>query len=227
MRKLLWVILMLPTVAFSLQNKFIANNGTVWAPVSKSHVTRLFVQEDRIESYHSGKENFEATLTEGGELFIKPKSEEPVELFALTEKGNGINFVLNPTKAHSDHIQVILEELALAKTKPLFNANTPYSQSITQIITDLFNNRAPSDLIKKDKTKNIRFKKELSVKQQVGYLGADGESLVWRVSNKTSDTISLKPQDFYGPGVRAVAIESCKLLPHASTRVFIITGEAT
>lgn len=219
-----WITLLIiiPLSSMALQTKLVLENEKVNIEVGAHELNRIFVENDRITQAFgvSGKFTIE-TEEQTGQIFITPNQTGTMYLNLLTEKGHTIDLALTSSQISPQSI--------LLKTKDLKkpSINVPYGNfnqnQVLELITEMAAGRSYKGFTTIYQQINVKNHKNLKVQLICKYLGTDLVGEIYTLTNKTDQPIMLQEKDFLlEPGILAIALETCELLPKVSSNLFII-----
>lgn len=117
------------------QTRQVQTNDELLLEISKADITRLSVQNDKIQSLQFTNGILDVTIdTKLGEAYIKPKTNSMINLFVTTQKGFVYKLLLTPKSIPSE--QIILQ-----------NKNTFISEGISQGISNDYERRITDIII--------------------------------------------------------------------------------
>ena len=157
-----------------------------------------------------------------GQIFIFPKSQDPIALFLTTEDKETYALTLIPQSIRSQEIVLGARKIKHEATRPYMQKT--FSQAIesapdldmkvTRLIRALARDELPDGFHSTNRCGKNCIKSLTS------------ETLLGRVlihKNTSSRVVTLEEKFFYEAGVLAVSIENASLNPKESTRVFIVS----
>ncbi len=220
-RVLLFVLsIALMQISFAAQEKPIKDNGTAQAYVSIKGLTRIAVLNDRIEDVRGpdGAYQIKADLNQGA-VFIQPTPDfqkKPFTLFIATEQNHNYVLRLQPRDQNADTILLNPPD-AQNPVAAHWETATPYTQIITQLMTDMVNQSLPEGYAVDDitKAKNQQVSPSINIKLINIYQGAYLQGLIYSVTNRTAQTITVSEPQFYQSGDRAIALSQHVIAPHS------------
>jgi len=115
--------------ANATQTREVTGNDELLLEISQTELTRISVENDKISSLQFANGILDVTTdTKLGEAYIKPRTENPINLFVTTKKGFVYKLLLNPINIPSE--QIILR-----------NKNTFISEGISKGISNDYERR--------------------------------------------------------------------------------------
>lgn len=225
---LLWLLLSsfaaaLP--AFGQQVVEVEDNGAYQVKLSARELTRIVVDNGRIRRIDGNEGEFVIQRDPKlGQAFVRPVAiDKPLNLFVSTESGRVYSLVMTPLDipAHT----VVLRERGPVRSAAA--TSTPqkagsYEAGILRLVSAMARNEPGVQTdVRQDNTevalwRGYRFVREASFtdRSQIGER--------YRLTNNTGQPQVIAEQEFYKPGVLAVAVEVLQLAPGQSTAVYII-----
>ena len=149
MRKILLILLFsLSTIAQAAVRKSVADGESITIQLSNKDPNVISVRHDRIERFSVVKGIVLTSLDpKHGMLTIKPTSpeaSEPFSVIVFTEGGKRFTLVILPIAIPSQDIILMPESTASNKVIP-FEHQSPYTETVTQLIRHMINNSLPED----------------------------------------------------------------------------------
>ncbi len=215
--------------SMALQTKPIKENGMAWATVSIQGLTRIAVNNDRIAHVRgpAGIYSIQNDVNQGA-VFIQPSPEnakKPFTIFVATELNHNYSLRLTPTDQVADTILLKPTDA----TNPLadhWEKSSSYTDAVTQLMTDMATHDSPEgysvSFVSKIKPDFLGSMASFELKQI--YLGAHLEGRIYCVTNRTSQTVTVKESEFYQCGDRAIALSCLTIPPHGSTWLYKVVN---
>ena len=225
---LLWLLLSstfatLP--ALGQQVVEVEDNGAYQVRLSARELTRITVENGRIRRIDGNEGEFIIQRdTKLGQAFVRPAVlDKPLNLFISTESGRVYSLVMTPLDipAHT----VVLRERGPVRSTPVANAPQKagsYEAGILKLINAMARNDPGVQIeVRKDNAEiglwqGFRFVREAQFRER-NYIGER-----FRLYNNTGRVQTLAEQEFYKPGVLAVAVEVLQLAPGQTTAVYVV-----
>ena len=92
-------------ISFATQIRDVSGNDELLLEISQTELTRISVENDKISSLQFSNNILDVTTdTKLGEAYIKPRTENSVNLFVSTKKGFVYKLLLNPINIPSTQI---------------------------------------------------------------------------------------------------------------------------
>lgn len=197
--------------SFALQIKAVKDNQTISAKVSVKELTRIFVNNDRIQSTHGISGAYELTKDEKrGAIFIKPSPfylHKPFNLFITTELGHTYNLLLMPLDIPAENIE--LKPLSPSKiAASRWEQSSPYIEKMIHLMKIMGNEMNPEGyaVIDFPKTTPKKLSSGLTMQIVKKYIGHRLQGEVWKLKNSCRNTLYLHPEEFYQSHVRSISI---------------------
>ena len=223
--KTLILTLLLSAQAYGYQHIPVQEGTPVSAHVSATALNRIAVENDRIVSIKGTTGEFELDKDpELGQIFIKPavEKEEPIDVFITTEKGH--TYALSLIAADTGAENIVLAPIGNGITA-LAEKSDSYEMLLKNIVKAMHTQTVLEGFI----TENAKIKLPKVHGAEVQHLQSyAGNSLlgeILEVSNRSSEALILTESDFYGEGVRAVAIVNKVISAKGKTRVYRVRSE--
>ena len=221
----------------------VANDQQAKIDLSNEDINRVFVQGDKISSFNAPNRRMIAHNDQSGSIYMNVYGKSPFTAFVTTHKGRHFSLLVIPKSEPGMTVQFIptspvafhyVNHRLAAKR---FEQSTPYEKTLVNLLreTMLQNTPAGYSVISSSNFKSIPifvvpkyFNKQKLVSEQVvaGFLGGELAVRVIKVRNRSRHSISLYANDFYRPGVRAVAIAHELIPPRQSTDVYEVISNA-
>jgi len=225
---LLWLLLssaLAALPAYAQQVVEAEDNGAYQVRLSARELTRIVVENGRIRRIDGNEGEFIIQRdTKLGQAFVRPVVlDKPLNLFISTDSGRVYSLVMTPLDipAHT----VVLRERGAIRNAAV--ASTPqkagsYEAGILRLINAMARNDPGVQVeVKQDNTEialwqGYRFVREVQFRER-NYVGER-----YRLYNNTGKQQTIAEQEFYKPGVLAVAVESLQLTSGQTTAVYIV-----
>lgn len=223
------VLASLAPVSFALQEKAVMNNGTANAFVAINGLTRIAVQNDRILNVRGPDGAYELKEDDSqGAIFIHPAQayqKKPFSLFLATETNQ--NYVLHVTPQDKNADTILLKPLDAQNPEALhWETASPYTQAITHLMADMVNHQTPEGYAVNAMAKSKeQYLGDIAILTLVKvYQGAYLQGQVYRVTNRTAQTITLTEREFYQPSDRAIALTNLVIPPYGQTLLYKVVS---
>lgn len=193
--------------------------------ISSYELNRIKIEGGKIEGFRAIEGDITAVPdTKKGELFLhlpRKFSKKVTNIFLTSASGATFKLMLVPKHIPAEQI-FLIERNA---TDQLLKISGEYRDSIIEFYKNIFSGKSISgyNIIRNKK----KYKKnDLKITRLVAYeskgkTGLYGE--VFEVKNTSKEIKTLKPNEFYQEGVRAVKIDSHMLGKGQTTRMYIIS----
>jgi conjugal transfer pilus assembly protein TraK len=231
-----------PTAPLALA---IDSNSQVSVSLSKTDINRLYVHGEKITAINFPGSMLSAHNDRSGGIYVNTNSNAPFTTFISTNMGlhfsmlvipksipgQTIKFIAPISKATSNQNQkstVVIQHNADAIG---FEKSAPYERTLIRLIkvVELGNtppgytniaSKAFSQIGIFNVSNSVSNNGGLSQSVEAGFLGGSLAVRVLSVKNTTSKPVELFENEFYSPGVRAIAIQQEYLKSNATTNVF-------
>jgi type-F conjugative transfer system secretin TraK len=247
MKKLLICILFIflhSNLVFAGSTLEMDNDGEIEVKVSKFNPNRLKVVGDRITNVRYNVEDLDLDYNQNsGEVFFKPKyKKDKFDIFLSTEMGNTYKLTLVVDDLPSQQIfirkkdftlQNYAEGSILSREKEIednsyFNFDEDYKISAINLIRLMESLKETKDfsIVSRDGGV-LKYKEGLSVAWLFSFIKNDHSTIsgeVLRVTNKSSEKVDLKEEDFFKKGIRAVSLSKLTLEPKESCHLYQVGG---
>ncbi len=203
------------------------DNTTIKASISSAEPTRIAVADDRIRALRGveGAYTYQNDTVQGA-VFIKPTESyqhKPFYVFISTEQNH--NYVLQLTpKVGSASILVLQPRQTNNTTSPWDNSPSSETQ-LVQLVRTMVNGKDSDDyaMTVVNSAKNQRWNSQFNVRLLAVFDGAQFQGSVYRITNRSHQTMQLNESQFYRPGDRAIALQNDQLLPKGETLLYKVT----
>jgi len=219
----LTLVLILPTISQGAERIRVKDEFETTVKISTSGLTHINVEGDRIVAVKASNTQFQLDKDEVlGHIYLQPEpnNNEPIQLFISTEKQHMLPLLLIPSDVKPSSITLILEEVH--KVAALWEQSQPYEIVITNLIKAMHNQDVLEGYsVEAFNLKNKR-SKGLEVLHLKSYKGKSLRGEILEVTNPKKTPIEIVENDFYKPGIRAVAISNKVIAPNSKTRVYLV-----
>lgn len=214
---------------YALQIKPIKDNQTVFAKISSNELTRIFVQNDRIQSVRGIEGAYQITKDETeGVIFIKPSylyQNHAFNVFVSTEQHHNYGLLLSPMNIPAENIEL----KSLSPSKKLaerWEKNSPYSDILISLMKAMEADEHPEGyaVIGVGKCKAKTVMPGLTIQLVRLYQGAKLQGEIWLVKNTCNRLMHLSSDIFYQDNVRAISLVDDNLDHNESTYLYRIVG---
>jgi conjugal transfer pilus assembly protein TraK len=203
-------------------------NATVQAIVSQKELSRIAIEGARIAHLDKRADAAEVMRDEKtGELRVLPNENDrrPINVILTSDKGNTYTLILRVEDLPSQTI--MLRDVSVAKRVPTAAAPLPaklegFERQLRQLIVALARDEKPVDaeLIPKEQEFGLWQDTYFVLKTAMVVRSFVGERY-W-LTNTGTQLMSVAEQQFYRPGVLAVAVQFEQLPPGTRTEVYIV-----
>jgi hypothetical protein len=102
--------------SFALHTQAVQDNVRVILPLSRTEITRITVEKDRIQQVIGPKSSYQLQVGESqGDIYLQPQVAYPFSIFIETERGHYLALLLQPTARPAESIALIPQELPHAR----------------------------------------------------------------------------------------------------------------
>lgn len=215
----------------------VSNENQARVVLSSQDMNRVFVVRDKITRINTSAHRVIAHNDQWGSIFMNVMGDSPFTVFITTQKGRHFSLFVIPKHVPGMTVQLIpktpvrLSDRHASPRAKQFEQSSPYEKTLLVLLRDVMLNHTPpgySRLLPPEFKRSITFRKRnrraLSERAIADFLGGVLAIHVFRLSNHGSHQMTLIPREFYGPGVRAVAIARETISPHASTTLYEVVS---
>lgn len=201
--------------------------------VSKSDINRLHFANDQVTKVYSNEGEFTYKNSEkNGDLYLRITGYKTnVSLFVETRHGYSYKLILTAKYIPSEQIILINPEITSSDKA---SKKDPYKQAIASLVVSALQG-TPKLGYETRKFRSEPFKTEYSIEglkmEQLDTIVPTKENLEgqyhvarYKVSNRTSEPLTLAEDKFFKPGVIAVSSLKNQLSAHESTDLVIVKG---
>lgn len=183
--------------------------GQLRLTVSNSDPNMIFVPGDRITAITAqGSMLADKRLTSAGGVLFTSVAKKPFTLFVETELGQSFSVVATPMNGEGRVYRLVSEETPPRPTSRQWETAQSYEKLLVNLTRAALARQLPEgygDV--KPLSDGIRTPAGLAVIPQQAWAGDQLRVDRYQVRNKNSWGVALREQDFWKPGVRAVAFE--------------------
>ena len=204
------------------------DNSTIRAIISAQEPTRISVAGDRIVSMRSveGAYTYKNDNTQGA-IFIKPTEayqHKPFYIFITTEQSHNYVLLLTPTSASAGML-VLKPKAQPDLAVKSWESSPSYETTLMDLMRLMVNATGSEDyaVTPISKTKTLRWNKQLNLRLQTVYEGAQLRGEVYLITNRSRQPMLLKESLFYNPGDQAIALQSDQLPAQSQTLLYKVT----
>lgn len=231
LKRLLVACLFVPTIGLAYQepqNVPVLDNQESTITLGSDDYNRLFVQGDRILQVRGddGAYNVE-TDNVFGQVYIKPTSLQPFELYITTETGKTYALAVHVVSGKREDVGLVPKDAQETKAAT-FESNTPYQQAIVALLRAMANGEPLDGFdVSQTKGKAIPLGNVASMTQIGSYQGDSLVGEIYTLQNISSQALTIKPEQLYRDKTAAIAMQSESIPVKGSVRVFIVQNEDT
>ncbi|ATD64909.1 type-F conjugative transfer system secretin TraK [Neisseria weixii] len=201
--------------------------------VSKRDLSRIAIEGGRIASWKFMDGDLDIQKDQRtGQLFVRSLIGRPTNLYIISEEGKTYLLVLKPSAKHGDSI--IIDEANSKRSEavllasqsgpmPVTTNSSEYVRAIKQLMTSIMNGHGADMGMRRSQTyRTIPLWKNTVFVQTGQYTAADMQAYSYALTNTGASAMEIKEQEFYRPGVYAVAAKKHVLQPGEMTEVYVI-----
>lgn len=209
---------------FAFQTISVINNAKVQALVSETDFNRIYVQGDRILTVR-GDQGAYTIQTDPmlGQIYIKPYSNMPFNLYLMTEQGNTYQLHLEVRQGAANTI-VLQPPVTTPAQAANWESSTPYEQTLVRLMRAMATGSFPDGYsITATHDKALPLGAVATVTRISQYQGVNLMGEIFIIKNLSRHIINLKPEQLYRAGSMAIALQNQTIAPLGQTRLFVIT----
>lgn len=219
----------IPLMSFatqSAQNVSVSDNQESAITLGSDDYNRLFVQGSRILQVR-GDANAYNIETDNvfGQVYIKPTSLNPFEIYVTTEGGQTYALAVHAISGKRQDVGLLPADAQKTKAAT-FEDNTPYQQALVTLLRAMGNGE-PLDGFDVTEVKGTAIPLgNVAMMTKIGsYAGDNLAGEIYTLQNISTQTLTIKPEQLYRDKTAAIAMQSESIAPKTSTRVFIVENE--
>lgn len=205
----------------------VAPNTTISTAVSLREINRIAFEGSRIVDAQWREGTAEVTKSRG-ELRVIPAegARAPINLILSTDKGNTYTLVLLVTDIPSQTI--LLKDASELDRPQTLSANAPairsdaFERSVKTLIMAMAAGMNPADAEVRNQAVVMRLWSEAKFTLNRTWTLKDLIGDRFTLTNSSGSPMRIAEQEFYKPGVHAVAIDAVELAPGEYTQVYIV-----
>lgn len=193
------------------------------ATVSLVELNRLRVEGSKIDGIRVAKGVIEYSRDEkSGDLFINlvRRSYRPINIFLTSDTGSTFKLLLIPKDIPAE--QIFLIERAAKNGVHIFD---DYQDKLTKFYKSLYDGTTLKDY-KISNSSSSNTVGDLKVTLKSSYIPAKPDGFrgdIYEVKNKSKETQTINPQDFYHDGIKAIKFDSYTLNSKEITKMYVIS----
>ena len=224
----LWGLLWLSPAALALQILPAVDYATIDATIAQDDLTRIVVQDDRIDRIQGLASHFQQQLAEGqpiidrdhGILLIQPSDQDATEPFTVhisTEQQHHYTLHLTPTAQAAETVLLQPQGSIIQQAQAL-----PYVSQLTTLMTAMLRQQPLAGYVDKtiSKADSIIFDKKSRLQLLAVYQGEKIRGEIYRLHNRLNKTVILTETSFIRPGVLALSLAAPTLKAHRETLLY-------
>lgn len=203
-------------------------NGQFQLTISTSNPNLVVVPGDRVIAINSaaGKLTDKRNTKDGAVLFSS-NSEKPFTIFIETEHGQVFSIQANPHKGEGRSYRLLSSTPSPRPAAKVWETSQPYESLLVELNKAALQGKIPESYAPADiSSEKISAPAGLSMLAEEAWAGNSLKIVRYRVQNQLGYSISLREQDFWREGVRAVMfnLRTTTLLPGSSISVYVTKG---
>lgn len=194
-------------------------DGEISGFVASHEISRIKIIGDRIKSVKTTEGTIDIMEdTKLGEVYIRPRTKDPINAFITTEAGYTYKFLLIPKAQPSEQIFIKNEESILQSMKSKTQGFDSFKQEVISFIKDM---RSDKSKYEKDgfEQGNLVFKEIRSAR------GNKFTGKAFKVTTKTETPEFLSYESIADKATIAISFDSEVVSSKEPTYVYIIKGE--
>lgn len=226
-------------------------NSQASITLSKTDINRLYVHGEKITAINFPGNMLSAHNDSSGGIYVNTTSISPFTAFITTNVGLHFSLLIIPKAIPGQTIKFIapIPKVTVGQNQPStvviqhnaeassFEQSAPYERTVIGLIKEVelqqtppgYTNISPkafSQIGIFNVSGSVSNNSGLSQAMEAGFLGGSLAVRVLSVENNTSKTVQLSENEFYAPGVRAIAIQKQELNANEKTNVFEVISNA-
>lgn len=181
-------------------------NEQISVVLSNRDINRIMIEGDKIQNINAPLGMYVAKNDNKGSLYVTLNGSLPFTMYLNTTNGHNLALFINPRAIIGKSI--ILHPTMLSMNSAHAEDKPNYQKSLIKLIKSMIKQVVPEDYLYRTipKQKNLDFYGIANLKPIGIYIGAHFIGMVFEIVNKSKTTIDLKPDYFYKPSIRAVAL---------------------
>jgi conjugal transfer pilus assembly protein TraK len=203
-------------------------NGQFQLPISNTNPNLVVIPGDRIVAINSAAGTLmDKRNTKDGAVLFSSNSEKPFTVFIETEQGQVFSIQATPRKGEGRSYRLLGSKPLPRPAAKAWETSQPSESLLVELNKAALQGRIPDSYAPADLNNDrLSAPAGLSVRAEEAWVGNALRIVRYRVQNPHSYAVSLKEQDFWRQGVRAVmlSLRTSTLLPGASISVYITQG---
>lgn len=226
---LLLLLLLSTSAVEALQIIEVADGETALGKVSAMEMTRIAIYDGRIVDLW-GPPNSLLEISKDdsrGQAFVRltnPAQRKPVNLFVADEEGRIYTLILTPDDVPADSV-MIKPRGQRQRQAAKWERTQPYTTTLKRLVVHMARDMLPDGYAVEERGSFVPLWNEVTLRLDRQYSGGMYAGEVYTLTNISSDELVMQEQEFYRPGVVAVAIERTVLTPNDSTRVYVVSRQ--
>lgn len=212
--------------AQSAQNVSVSDNQESNITLGSDDYNRIFVQGSRILQVR-GDANAYSIETDNvfGQVYIKPTSLNPFEIYVTTEGGQTYALAVHVVSGKRQDVGLLPADTQKTKAAT-FESNTPYQQALVTLLRAMGNGEPLDGFdVTQNKGHAIPLGNVATMTQIGSYAGDSLVGEIFTLQNISTQSLTIKPEQLYRNKTAAIAMQSESIAPKASTRVFIVENQ--
>ena len=203
------------------------------AQISRSSLSRVSIDGGRITNVKWIDNELEIEKDgDSGQVYVRALTAKSSSLFVTSDEGKTYLLILSPTAKQSDSNVINLrgkqqsDQAAIdtrPRIQPVTTTSGTYVRSIKQLMIGLIRgNPGGMGMSASHVYETVPLWSEVLFVKTKQYTASDMQAEAYTLTNTTSNTLTLREQEFYKRGVLAVTIMKQSLQPGEATDVYIV-----
>lgn len=203
-------------------------NGQFQLPISNTNPNLVVVPGDRIVAINSAVGTLtDRRNTKDGAVLFSSNSEKPFTVFIETEQGQVFSIQATPRKGEGRSYRLLGSKPLPRSTAKKWETSQPYESLLVELNKAALKGNMPENYAQTGiSNERMSASSGLLMRAEEAWVGNALKIVRYRVQNTGKTAISLREQDFWRQGVRAVmlSIRTTTLLPGGSVSVYVTEG---
>lgn len=218
----LLLLLPLSVDAFAAQTVAAVDGQTVAVRVSRNDLTRIRVENGRIDRVWGTKASMEVqTDSDSGQVFVRALTHDPFSLFVKTDKGETYTLLATPMDVPAETLIIRPSAPEGARPSAAGDADAPFVERVKRLVRAMAEGES--------RYRRVAVGTEVPVWREsrivlVARWPGDLLGEEYRLTNVSTAPMRLDEREFaaLAENITAVAIEEHELAPGQSTRVLLV-----
>jgi conjugal transfer pilus assembly protein TraK len=222
LRKLLLLILLLPSLSWAVQVIDVVDGQPAYGRISAHELTRVKVANGRIENIRGlqGELVVEPDANTG-EIYIRPTNpSHTVNLFVTTDSGKTYTLLLQPQEIPATNI--VIKERDRGGSGASAATDTDFRRFVRNIVRGMARDDQIAGMDLQEVGATVPLWKDTVFVLEKKYTGQDYVGEKYTLTNASGHAMVLREPQFFRKGIIAVSVETMQLASGATTDVFIV-----